>query len=541
MKGRSLQMDEKDFELDEELKIKPDDSAQINSDEDIKADSTDIKAGNEPEEIKNTAGEVNLNELELTNNAKPMIGDISFGNLFDDHDNEERPEVEVDKVGKEPDSDVIIPESQKIRTEISGDADSRPDKEERNEIDKSSKNTAEPQSPSKNKPSQQYTDDVFDIDDEEEEFRIVNNEPKSKNRKKKKSKPAKVNNSIFGGLIIISVILTASILLAYGGIKMGMEYLGIGKNSNNITFNIPEGSTSDDVIRLLQENDIITQPKLFSIIMRMKDKTFYPGDITLKPSMSYSAIIDALSVNRESRDTVSITFPEGIRLSEAAKLLEDNKVCAKKDFIFEFNKNQGFYFENLLEDSDLTFYKMEGFFFPDTYDFYLEDDAYNVARIIKERFAEKFTASMESTMKQNGFSLNELITLASMVQREAGTKKDMPIVASVFINRLDNPSVFPSLESDATSNYISQIIKKEAGTNLSIKHFTDSYDTYHCKGLPAGAICNPGIDAIKAVLNPEETKYYYFCNNLDTGKAYYAETLKQHEKNLVKAGLVSAE
>ena len=217
-------MDEKDFELDEELKSKPDDSAQINSDKDIKADSADIKADNEPEKIKSTAREVDLNELELTNNAKPMIGDISFGNLFDDHDDEDKPEVGVDKVDKEPDSDVIIPESQKVRTEISGEADSRPNKnDDIEESDKSSKSNAVPEPPSKNKPSQPYTDDVFDIDDEDEEFRIVNNEPKRKSRRKKKSKPAKVNNSIFGGLIIISVILTASILLAYGGIKMGME------------------------------------------------------------------------------------------------------------------------------------------------------------------------------------------------------------------------------------------------------------------------------------------------------------------------------
>ena len=75
----------------------------------------------------------------------------------------------------------------------------------------------------------------------------------------------------------------------------------------------------------------------------------------------------------------------------------------------------------------------------------------------------------------------------------------------------------------------------------NIKYYTENYDTYNCKGLPAGPICNPGLDAINAVLNPEETEYYYFCNNLDTGKAYFAKTLEEHEKNLVKAGLVEAE
>ena len=213
----------------------------------------------------------------------------------------------------------------------------------------------------------------------------------------------------------------------------------------------------------------------------------------------------------------------------------------KKDFLFQFNKSQDFEFEKLIEDTDQMFYKREGYFFPDTYEFYLDDDAYNVSRIVKEHFAEKFTASMQSKMRQSGMTLNELITLASMVQREAGTVKDMPIVASVFLNRLDDPATFPSLESDATGNYIKNVIKKEADTNVSIKFFTEGYDTYNCKGLPAGAICNPGLDAINAVLNPEKTEYYYFCNNLDTGKAYYAKTLEEHEKHLVKAGLVEAE
>lgn len=516
-------MDEKDLKREDVTLDKSDENAETVQPEEIKT----TEAPKEENKEKNDKAEVGKDNKKASKKAPvdDMV-DISFNELFEE-DDAKKPELKMDQPEEEPDSDIIVPQK-KSRVDVS---------------EKHNSNAKTDAKPAKaNEDKKKAAEFVYDLTEEEDLKIIRDNDSKKKSKKKKKkAKAPKVNNSVFGGLIIISVILTASILLAYGGIKLGMEYLGIGKNSNNITFNIPDGATSDDVIKLLQENDIITQPKLFSVIMKMKDKTFYPGDITLKPSMSYSAIIDVLSENRESRDTVTITFQEGITLRDAAALLEDNKVCSKKDFIFEFNKNQGFDFESLIEESDLTFYKMEGFFFPDTYDFYLEDDAYNVARIIKERFSEKFTANMENAMKQSGFNLNELITLASMVQREAGTKKDMPIVASVFINRLDNAAEYPSLESDATSNYITQVIKKEAGTNLSIKHFTESYDTYHCKGLPAGAICNPGLDAIDAVLNPEETKYFFFCNNLDTGKAYYAETLKQHEKNLVKAGLVEAE
>ena len=470
---------------------------------------------------KESAADNTLSDSASTEKASQFndgIADISFNGIGSEPS--ETPEIpfEAKEINPVSDSDPIIPASERLRIDIS---------DVTNAQTKTTDNVRRAKS---------YIS-------EEEDIKLVSdrNGASAKKRKKKKSKKPKVNNSIFGGLIIISLILTASIVLAYSGISLGMEYLGIGKNSNDITFNIPEGATADEVIKLLQDNDIIKQPKLFSVVMKMKKLDFYPGDITLKPSMSYSQIIDELAVNRETRETVSVTFPEGITLRDAAQLLEDNKVCLKKDFLFQFNKSQDFEFEKLIEDTDQMFYKREGYFFPDTYEFYLDDDAYNVSRIIKEHFAEKFTASMQSKMRQNGMTLNELITLASMVQREAGTVKDMPIVASVFLNRLDDPATFPSLESDATGNYIKNVIKKEADTNVSIKFFTEGYDTYNCKGLPAGAICNPGLDAINAVLNPEKTEYYYFCNNLDTGKAYYAKTLEEHEKNLVKAGLVEAE
>ena len=526
-------MDDKDFKLDDIINQyskkaeKVEKSAETSEQpEPVQEAADEIK-----EEIKEVAEEaVTEAAADEPEEEKPAeekeekeeIADISFGSA----ENKEKEELgededislEAETSEPESDSDPIIPVSEKTRAVISDNSEDRTKKTENV------------------RPSKSYVR-------EEEDLKIVRSgkSSSSKKHKKKKRKKSGFNNSVFGGLIIISVILTASIVIAYNGIRLGMEYLGIGKNSNEITFNIPDGATSDEVIDLLKDNDIIKEPKLFKLIMKMKNLDFYPGDITLRPSMSYTQIIEELSVNRANRETVSITFPEGITLREAAQMLEENKVCTKKDFIFQFNKKQDFAFENLIDESDLTFYKMEGYFFPDTYDFYVNDDAYNVARIIKEHFAEKFTSSMESKMKQSGMTLNEVITLASMVQKEAGTIKDMPIVASVFLNRLDESDLFPSLESDATSNYIKHVIKKEADTNVSIKYYTEGYDTYHCKGLPAGPICNPGLDAINAVLNPEQTNYYFFCNNLDTGKAYYAETLKEHEKNLVKAGLVEAD
>ncbi len=373
------------------------------------------------------------------------------------------------------------------------------------------------------------------------------NQPANKNvqptakknvHKKKKKKKSRINTSIFSGLIIVVVILTISIVVAIGGISLGMEYTGIGKSENEVTFNIPENSTTDEIAQILVDNQIINNKTLFKITMRLKSSpTIYPGDITLHPSMGYAAVIDELATMRESYETVTITFQEGLTLLDAANLLQENGVCSADDFLFEFNRNQNYSFEERITENVDAFYRMEGFFFPDTYEFYVGDSAYNVTRIIRDHFEDMITDEMYEQMDEQGLTLSEVITLASIVQWEANSVEEMPTVASVFLNRLDDSNTFPSLQSDATSNYIERVIVVKADSDASIEHFSNSYDTYECEGLPAGPVCNPGLDAINAVLNPDDTNYYYFCNNLETGESFFAETLEEHEENLVKAGL----
>ena len=357
--------------------------------------------------------------------------------------------------------------------------------------------------------------------------------------KKRKKKDQGFNTSLFSGFFVAFGVVVIAFVIAIGGLSLGKEYLGIGKEQNDVTFNIPKGSTSSDIAEILEENNIIEHKLFFRLMFKFTaPDTIYPGDITLQPAMGYSAIIDQLATMRESYATATISFPEGVTLLDVANLLEENQVCTAEDFLFEFNKNQGYEFENQITDVENAFYEMEGYFFPDTYEFYLNDTGYNVVKVVRENFETKFTDKMYEKMKSKGLSLNQLMTLASMVQWEAGKVEDMPKVASVFMNRLYDPQTFPAFQSDATSRYIEKVIKVEADTTASLEHYTESYDTYNYKGLPAGPICNPGLDAINAVLNPADTDFYYFCNNLDTGKAYYAETLEEHEKNLVKAGLM---
>lgn len=366
------------------------------------------------------------------------------------------------------------------------------------------------------------------------------------NNKKPKKKKVEVNYSIFTGLIVTVVVLLVSVSLAFFGISLGLEYLGVNKSDEVIKLNIKEGSNTDDIAQQLIDEDIIDNKFLFKLIVHLKDagSLMKPGDIELKPCWSYADKIDALVEQRESFETVSVVFPEGTTLLDAAKLLETKGVISDyQELIYTFNSEKfGYDFESLIDNKGKKFYAMEGYFYPDTYNFYLDDSSFNIVKTVREHFNSKFTEYMKNTMRENGMTMDEVITLASIVQAESGSVKDMPKVASVFLNRLKDPANFPRLESDATETYYKDVIKVEAEssktfTDSEIKEFKDYYDTYVANGLPAGPVCNPGLEAINAVLYPEKTDYLYFCSNIKNKKTYFAKTLSTHKKNLKKAGL----
>ena len=394
---------------------------------------------------------------------------------------------------------------------------------------------------------EEYDDEIDDtptvVMPQNSEKKPVRSRPRRKKpapRKKKSSKQknSRFNGSIFGGIILTCIILTVSVVLSLTAISVATEYYGIGKSENDVIFKIPEGADNDKIADLLYENGIIKNKTLFKLALKIeKPQTIFPGDITLKPSMGYAAVIEELATMREKMETVTITFTEGMNLLDVANLLEKNKVCKADDFLFEFNKDQGFDFEKDLGVSKDAFYKMEGYFFPETYNFYVNDTAYNVTKLVRTQFQSTMNADLMRQVKESKFSLNQIITLASIVQMEAGSEAEMPKVASVFVNRMNDQTTYPNLQSDTTTKYIDNVIKKKAIDQSSVDFYTSVYDTYTCRGLPASPICNPGLAAIKAVLNPAKTDYYYFCNNLNTGETFFGRTLEEHNANLKKAGL----
>lgn len=354
-----------------------------------------------------------------------------------------------------------------------------------------------------------------------------------KNNKKKKKK--KKRSRLPGVLILTTFIFAVSISLSLVIIAYGKEMLGIGKSETTHLIVVPEGATTEEIAEMLVEDKIIKSPEFFKLFSRLRkaDAAYIAGEHFVRPNMAYETIINELtSVESTQNESVEVTFPEGITLIDAAYILEENQVCSADDFLFYFNAGGlGFNFENRLNlNSNLKFYRMEGFLFPDTYYFYIDMEPEQVCQKIYLNFDNKMTEERYKRMEELNLNLDQLITFASIVQREAATTDSMTMVASVFWNRLNNPDQFPLLQSDPTTNYAENVIKPHMEVYDQV--MIDAYDTYKGTGLPPGPICNPGIEAIDAVLAAVESDYFYFYANINTGMTYFAATLEEHNANI---------
>lgn len=320
----------------------------------------------------------------------------------------------------------------------------------------------------------------------------------------------------------------------------------------NVTVTLPEGATTADVAEILKKAGVIKYPSVFERFAKFRiSKRSYltgkylTGEVTVNPLMNYDTLINTLSDYERSRSgTVRITFPEGLTVKEILKLFEENGVGRKDDFTdalqnheydFKFCKNLTK--EKLSEyrfDSNYS-YRLEGYLFPDTYDFYLDENPVSAINKLLVNFNKKFEEEFYERCDELGMTVDEIITLASMIEKEGKNAEDYYIISSVFHNRLKNSANFPYLNSDATLQYALTERSGPYGLDTSFDH---PYNTYKYKGLPPGPICNPGTEAIYAALYPEKTSYYYFYTKRN-GETVYSKTFEEHQ-NQVNADKATA-
>ena len=411
--------------------------------------------------------------------------------------------------------------------------------------------------------SEEETEEEEELTEEEKEERREIG--RMKLRYEKQRQHIRTFASIFVGIVLCAGIIFASVFISRYIITYALDLTGIVTNDFKIDVQIPEDADTELVAAILHDNNIISAPKFFKWFGEVTDKgdEYIAGTYTLSSTMSYMTLYSTLQNEEYVEKTVTIRIVEGMTAREIAEILEENCVCFAEDFEKYYkNLQKDLEFERRLRESSLKFNQMEGYLFPDTYEFYVvqamevkenhgattdealemyknsAENAKDVALKIYKNFDDKMTRTMYKKMGEMNMTLDEVITLASMVQKEAASVEDMYYVASVFLNRIRNSESFPKLESDVTILYVENEINPYlTGESIRYNRLADAYNTYTCTGIPAGPVCNPGLDAIDAVLNAAETNYFFFCANEETGEVFYAETKEQHEENLVLAGL----
>lgn len=394
-----------------------------------------------------------------------------------------------------------------------------------------------------------YADD--DYDDEDYEW-----------NERETSRKAR-NGCLIAFLVFLLVILAALIV---GALIVKSEIDGNNSTATEaVVIEVASGYGGRTMGDLLEENGIIGNGTIFRFYVQFKDVsgTFIAGRHTFTPGMTYDEILSELSTSPPPRETVTIMIPEGYTIMAVANLFEENGLCSAAEFLAEANQLENFsditFVQKILEDFNPTvFHAAEGYLFPDTYSFFKDDTVHNFVRKLYEQMDAKVTPEMYARMAELGMSLREVITMASMIQKESGDYEQQPGISQVFWNRLgdDWQAVDGTMGSDVTVHYIRTWMQWNLPEYADVKRTDISYDEAkaavgddlfyaYCtditypgvkKGLPNGPICAVSENSIQAALYPDAdySQYYYFVADA-YGAIYYAETLQEHNKNIQTA------
>ena len=269
----------------------------------------------------------------------------------------------------------------------------------------------------------------------------------------------------------------------------------------------------DYVADVLKEAGLIEYKWLFQMFCQIShaDTKIKPGDYELQSSFDYRALVQNMRPGSGSAVTVSVTFPEGYSLRQTFLLLEDKGVASYDDLMnaaatYKFNYD-------FLEDLESTeSNRLEGFLFPDTYEFYVGMQPSSAINKFLENFHYRMTAELTARMQERGQNIHEVITIASMIEKEAANDNERATIASVIYNRM---RVNMPLGIDATTLYLYP--DHEGAPTASMLEEDSPYNTRLYTGLPPTPICNPGLMSIRAALYPENTNFYYYALDSETG------------------------
>jgi UPF0755 protein len=292
-----------------------------------------------------------------------------------------------------------------------------------------------------------------------------------------------------------------------------------------ILFLVDKGQSDEEIARGLERQEIITNNYFFMlyVIISGKHSKLQAGRYNLSPSMSIAKIVEKFVLGDVQKE--KITIIEGWDLKDVKKYFEEKGICSGEEFLKLVNEDFSAKFD-FLKDKPKKL-NLEGYIFPDTYEIFSGQEATDVLDKILTNFDKKLTKELRDEISKQNKTIFEVITMASLIEKEVKTIEDKKIISGIFWKRLKNGI---PLQSCATINYITG--KNDAGALLIDTQIDSPYNTYKYKGLPLGPISNPGMDSIIAAIYPKETEYWYYLSGID-GKTIFSKTLKEH--NIAKA------
>ncbi|NLD88459.1 MAG: endolytic transglycosylase MltG [Clostridiales bacterium] len=325
-------------------------------------------------------------------------------------------------------------------------------------------------------------------------------------------------------------VLGVSMFLAGLAISWSNDVFAFVKPDRTAVVEISDTMTGAQVAEILKNAGVVEHQKLFEIYARFSkaDQKFKSGKYELNSKLDYPAIARKLrSTSAQKRDTVWVTIPEGYTTKQIVDALV-TKGVAGRDALMDTIANYSFThdFVKPLKKGET---RLEGYLFPDTYEFYINDNAPDVIAKFLDNFKKKYTNDLSVRAKELDMELKDVVIIASLVEREAKLNDEKPVIASVILNRLAKPEEFPFLQIDASLQYLTG-----KAPTADDKNIDSPYNTYMYKGLPPTAIANPGIDAIASVLYSAETEYYYYVARKD-GSHIFTSTLEEHNNAIQEA------
>ena len=339
--------------------------------------------------------------------------------------------------------------------------------------------------------------------------------------------------SAIKAVIYIVAVLVISISASVFIILVGNDVFAFVKSDEVVEVTIPEDADVGDIASILHDSNIIKYPTIFKMYAGDEHSGFVAGKYNVPSNLDYDDLLAAFKPQKDE-GTSWVTIPEGFTTDEIINLMVETGIGTKEGYIDVINNYDFDYWFVKEIPSDWKergrIYRLDGYLFPDTYEFYNESSERAVIEKFLARFNVIFGKKYREAADTMGMSVDELVIIASMVEKEAGKAADYHLVSSVFHNRLKS-QYFPKLESDATALYAIHHDTGERPTDVTGEHmkYETPYNTYLYEGLPPGAIANPSASSINAAITPEKTNYYYFVS--DGYSTYFAKTNDEHNRN----------